>query len=249
MTNKQSTKKAPADAGALDITIGCDLEIAMAAGGIEHFLRNYSDRTKDAVRKLQNDLRTKTEITNIALPDLENVIHVFELSLCRRRWDKLPRREQDNWMKSFDKTFTRLLELIDDAPTPPNAWGFPVRMDALLVMAEAMGCATPNESDGNARLSKQIDLEQMVDSTGWTIVDALRHFRAQQDWNIAIAQELRKPRDAKAPRAFFLRELQAVSPSLSAGVVASLASVMFDEDVDDRTVRAFRPKRMDSSKT
>ncbi|KAF1690189.1 hypothetical protein [Pseudoxanthomonas taiwanensis] len=216
---------------------------------MDEFLRPYSDATKEAARLILSDERTRRHVSQMHWSDLENVIHVFELATNRRAWDSLTGREQREWMDAFDKTFSRLVELLQTAPTPPESWGFPVRMDALLYAAEAMGVPVPPEGDVDGRLSATLRLEEAVDATGWTIIDALQHFKAQQGWDIAIPQQLPKPRDAKAPRAAFLRQLQSVSPGLTSAVVAALASVMFGEEVDERTVRAFKPERfLDKSK-
>ena len=211
-------------------------------GGVDGFLRIYSDATKKAAKCLISDARMIAYWgSGFVAKDFEEATHIFELAHSRLPWDGLSAREQAKWLEQFDKTIVKLLELLRTAPRPPEDWGFPVRDVVLAKAAQTMGLELPEASEDFGLLKAALRLEPAVDAMGWTIVDSLKHFQIQQHIDATVGQPLAKPRDAKAARAFFLNQFQAIRPNVSATVVATVASVLFMEDVDDRTVRQHRP--------
>lgn len=217
-------------------------KIGSHCNGVEGFLSVYSDVTKVAANSLISDERMNAYWgSKFFEPDFIEAVHNFELAHSRLAWDGLSRREQAKWLVQFDKTIAKLLELLRTAPRPPEHWGFPVRMGALVEAAERMGVKVPGVADIDGRFSAELRLEEAVDPMGWTIVDSLQHFQRQQHVDAVVDQPLAKPRDAKAARAFFLTTFQKYRPNVSAAVVATVASVMFREEVDDRKVREHRP--------
>lgn len=205
---------------------------------VQEFLSAYSDRAKQAAQDLMRDQRMASLWgSKFSTRDFEEAVHVFELANTRGPWDALSQRQQAAWLDQFDKTTAKLLDLLKTAPCPPEAWGFPVRMEVLVEAAQRMGVEVPDA--GTLRAESR--LEDAVDDIGWTIAHALNHYAAQQHVAARVGQPLAKPGDAKAPRAYFLAELQQYRPNLSAAVVATVASVMFGEEVDDRKAREHRP--------
>lgn len=212
-------------------------------GGLDAFLSIYSEATKNAAGRLVADTRMSVYWgSGFVSKDFEEAIHIFELAHSRMPWDGLSAREQADWIKQFDKTVSKLLELLRVAPRPPEDWGFPVRDYVLAEAAQRMGLDLPEASEDLGLLKAGIRLEPLVDAMNWTLADSLRHYQRQQHTDAVVGQTLAKPRDAKAARAYFLNRFQAIRPCVSSTIVATVTGVMFCEEVDERTVRQHRPE-------
>ena len=148
------------------------------------------------------------------------------------------------WLQQFDKTVSKLVELLQSAPCPPEEWGFPVRGDALAEAAARMGAPIPEE--GEYRMSAAgTRLEDLVDPIGWTLIHSLRHLQRQQHFDATLGQPLKKPKDGLAHRAYFVQQFQEHRPDVSARDVSVVTTILFQIDTDERKVREHR-RRMDS---
>jgi len=196
----------------------------------------------------------------------------FSASLDRDHWATKTQRERDLWADKFCKTVEILLELMEQGPVTPRQYGFPARDLVLANLARCLGATVPIEpsmepnKDGGLDdevleyWSRIMELESAADAEGWTIADALISYRNRQLAAGSQEQLVRKPGDPKASRAQFItcfkdscshlhsiRDGKALPP-LSAQVVATIASVIFeDEAIDERLVR--RLTREDSSES
>lgn len=176
-------------------------------------------------------------------------VREFEQAIQRDHWTDKTQRERDAWLLTFEKTVNSLLELMSEAPRTPEAWGFPARDNVLMNVAYRMGVPLPPADDLHEFFRKMLDLEAAADAECWTIADALKHYREQQRSDCEAKQFLPRPGDVKAGRAQFIIMMRE-STSLSASELATVASVMFeDEAIDDRLVRRLTAGRADSSRT
>lgn len=169
------------------------------------------------------------------------VISEFIIASDRSGWTTLSQREREKWQNDFEETLDSLVTLIKSAPVPPDEYGFPVRDEAFKSVVKCLPITLPEVRHGIDASSDPIDdLEAIVDSLGYTIVDALEYFRVRQRASFGDEQVLAKPRDDKAARAHFIAHVTA-ELSMPDDVVATITSVLFeDESVDDRLVRRFK---------
>ena len=138
----------------------------------------------------------------------------------RDHWTDKTQRERELWAEKFQKASEAVLKLMRDAPRTPDQWGIP--------------------SSESVRMDAECD----------TLADALEAYRDQVRVDCKPKQIVKKPGDSKAARAEFvmrMRDVRMQDDRLSAQDVATIASVVFnDETIDDRLVRRLTSSRADS---
>lgn len=164
-------------------------------------------------------------------------LNEFEAAVDRDHWSDKSQRERDAWLARFEKTVDTLLELMAEAPTTPERWGFPVRDNVLMNAAHRMGVDLPSPDDAASFFWRMQALEESVDNECWTLADSIKHYREQQRGDCKAKQQLKKPGDAKAGRASFIANMRAFS-ALTVPEIVTVAQVIFeDEAIDERLVR------------
>lgn len=225
---------------------------AAVSGAMNDWLPGWLDACPAASREVAERLLTDDRMrrlweTKFTPAQLVMTVTEFEVATDRDHWSDKTQRERDTWQAKFEKTADALLELMQEAPTPPESWGFPARDVVLMNVIHRMGFPLP-EGDSSEFFPRMLELEAAADAECWTIADALNHYREQQRADCGATQVLRKPGDAKAGRAEFIVRMR--KRSLSASEVATIAQVVFeDESIDDRVVRRLTASRTDSRET
>lgn len=164
-------------------------------------------------------------------------LNEFEIAIDRDHWSDKSQRERDNWLAKFERTVDALLDLMEEAPTTPAEWGFPVRDNVLMNAAHRMGVDLPPADDVSSFFRRMQALEESVDEECWTLADSINHYREQQRADFKAKQQLKKPGDAKAGRASFIANMRAFS-ALTVPEIVTVAQVIFeDEAIDERLVR------------
>lgn len=196
----------------------------------------YSPAITALIHKLASDERTAFLSSDQAAMAAD-----FYLSATDRdQWSAKTQAARVAWMEKFEKTTEALLALMAEAPTTPESWGFPARDNVLMNVAYRWGVELPPHSNTMAFFTKMQELEHAADAELWTLADSLKHYRQQQRAAARVPQTLKKPADAKAGRAQFIVEFHSAT-GLSAYKMAAVASVLFNEPVDDRVVRRLIP--------
>ncbi len=210
-------------------------------------LSQMPESVRVAAHRLANDDSTRPLWgAGLSRESFWHAVTEFEHATDRDHWTDKSQRERDAWLAKFEKTVDSLLELMQDAPHTPEAWGFPARDNVLMNVAYRMGIPLPPASDTQAFFRKMLDLETAADAECWTIADSLKHYREQQRMDCMAKQWLKKPGDAKAGRADFIISMRQ-STRFSTAEIATIAQVMFDdESIDDRLVRRLTAGRADS---
>lgn len=204
--------------------------------------------TAAAALRLKNALRQDQRLAAVEdQPYLTvSALHTWRWATTQGAWSKLTKREQEEWMTKFEKALSALFQLFDSSPTPIQSFGFPVRDYALLEAARKMGLDVPEAKavddveDDLPAFTATLRLNRAADATGYTLVHALQHYQDQVVADAENSQRLKKPGDAKAPRALFLVDFQNIHPDVSVAQVAAIATALFDEEVDERKVREMR---------
>lgn len=200
----------------------------------------YSPDITALVDKLASDDRTKDIPRELAATAADFYLTAVE----RNHWTNKTQAARDAWLVKFEKTLDTLLELMADAPTTPEQWGFPARDYVLMNVAYRMGVELPH-SDEQALFEKMLELEHAADAELWTLADSLKHYRKQIRLDCGEPQVLKKPADSKAARAQFIVTFHEVT-NLPASQVANVVAVLFDDEVDERVVRRLIAGRTDS---
>lgn len=179
----------------------------------------------------------------IGLFDLHKIAAAFDHAQHRGNWDLMPQRERDIWLDEFKDKTTELLGMMESAPTPPTAWGFPVRESVLMELLRAVGMDIP-EPDSLAYWQLMGDMETKADTLGFTISNALRWYAQQQRDDAKPQQKLGRPRDKEAHIAQFIVTLCSDTDCTDA-TIASVAAVLFNNDkIDTKRVKRLRPKHV-----
>lgn len=212
--------------------------VAVIGDQAPDWLDAYPDAVIEAVTRLIQDDRMKPLWgRTFTGSHLHRAAMEFDVAMARDHWTDKSQRERDLWLAKFEKTADTLLELMHEAPRTPEQWGFPARDNVLMNVAYRMGMKLPDANDAQAFFGKMLELEAAADAECWTLADALNHYREQQRTDYQAKQSLRKPGDAKAGRAQFIAMFKQAT-NLSSSTVATVASVMFDDEtIDDRLVR------------
>ena len=219
---------------------------------MEDWLPGWLDACPIASREVAERLLTDGRMralwqTKFTASLLVTTVTEFEVATDRDHWSDKTQRERDAWQEKFEKTAAALLTLMQEAPTPPDQWGFPARDMVLMNVIHRMGFTLPNGESPDF-YPRMLELEAAADAECWTIADALNHYREQQLSDCKATQVLRKPGDAKAGRAELIIRMR--NRSLSAAEVVTITQVVFeDESIDDRVVRRLTASRTDSRKT
>ncbi len=210
-------------------------------------LQIYPCNVVSAAQRLLNDDRAlDCWQRGFGVKEFENAVHIFHLATTRDAWSGKSQRERDEWKRKFDKTVSQLVELMGEAPTTPEQWGFPARDYVLMNVFHRVGHEVPAADDVLAFFGKMRELETAADAECWTIADALLHYQRQVEIDYEIPQPLKKPRDEKAGRAEFIVSFKMHS-GCSAIVVACAAIALFDDNaIDERLVRRLTSGRAGS---
>jgi|LNAP01.1.fsa_nt_gb hypothetical protein len=207
-------------------------------------LSAYGEFVAGAANRLLDDPRMMPHWTSgFSASSFWRAMHLYECAvLDRNAWSKKTQRERDEWNRKFNKAVTQLQELMKEAPTTPEEWGFPARDNVLLNVAYRMGMPIP-EGDDNALYTEMLRLEAAADAECWTIADSLRHYQMKIDSDCTVSQVLKKPGDEMAGRAEFIVQFRTYS-MCSTTTVATVAQVVFeDEAIDERLVRRLTATR------
>jgi hypothetical protein len=252
MSNRRQ-RVAASEPGRPSLVMG---EVMPAKGGAQQWidaggLDIYSEPTKVAALRLLDDARVAEYWgKGLGAREFEEAVHCYTLATERdawEAWDKKTQRERLAWNRQFDKTVSRLIELMAEGPTPPEVWGFPVQDYVLMELLRRIGHPLPSTCESKAFFRKMSEFNAAVEDLPWTIADALLSYQKQVEINSTDAIVMvKKPRDAKAGRAKFIANFRRYS-GCSAPVVAAVAGVMFEDvAIDERLVRRLTSGRADS---
>lgn len=202
------------------------------------FLVSYPEHVQVAAQRLLCDPRMQSNLGGkFCSTDFRRAVDEFEQATISDSWSKKSQRARDLWAHKFENAVTTLIELMDEAPCTPEQWGFPARDNVLMNVLYRIGVPLPEPEDSLNFYKKMRECESAANAECWTLVDALKHYRERVRMDCDQQQVLRKPGDQKAGRAEFIIHMR-LSKHLSASDIATIASIMFDDEaIDDRLVR------------